>query len=74
MKTIETDRYRLTLANNGGKLLVVIDEDFSVASMPDDLVKVSMTPDLEAIRSALEFGATLEFARFGERGRSLRIR
>lgn len=74
LKTLETPRYRLTLANNGGKLPLIVDEDFSVAAMPDDLIKVSITPDNEAIRTALEAGEALEFARFGERGRSLRIK
>ncbi len=74
IKTIETDRYRLTLANNGGKLPVIVDEHFSIASMPDEFTKLSISPDLEAIREALEGGEGLEFARLGERSRSLRIK
>ncbi len=74
IKSIETDRYRLTLANNGGKLPVIVDEDFSISAIPDEFTKISITPDLEAIREALEDGEALEFARFGERGRSLRIK
>ena len=75
LKTVETDRYRITLAKNGGKAPIVLDEEYEVASMPDEFVRVAISPDLEAIRSALEAGEKLlEFARLGERGQSIRIK
>lgn len=74
LKTVETDRYRITLAKNGGKAPIVLDEEYSVAAMPDEFVKISMSPDLEAIREALEAGEKLEFARLSDRGQSIRIR
>jgi hypothetical protein len=74
LKTIETATFKLTLARNGGKCPVILDETYSVAEIPDELCKVERTPDLNAIRAALENGHELEFARLGDRGQSMRIR
>jgi flagellin-specific chaperone FliS len=74
IKTIETARYRLTLANNGGKTPLIIDEGCAMSQIPDKYTQVSIKPDLEAIRAALEAGEALPFARLGERGQSIRIK
>jgi hypothetical protein len=74
LKTIETATFKLSLTKNGGKLPLILDETYSVAEIPDALCKVERTPDLDAIREALEAGKTLEFARLGERGQSIRIK
>lgn len=73
-KKKETDRYTLTLANNGGKLPLILDVE------PEDLpahfqrTKVVVSADQDAIRHALDAGEVLEFARYGERGQSMRIK
>jgi len=74
LKTVETTRYRLTLARNGGKQPIVLDDAYPAADIPDALCRLERTPNLEAIRERLEAGENLPFAHFGERGQSLRIR
>ena len=74
IKTVETARYRLTLADNGGKLPVELEEWIGYSTIPDELCRVTKEPDIAAIRAILEAGETLEFAHLGERGQSIRIR
>jgi Siphovirus Gp157 len=74
LKTVETVRYRLSLVSNGGQLPIVLDESYSVAQMPEPFVQVSHSPNMDAIRQALQAGEVLEFARLGERGKSIRIK
>ena len=70
---IETRRFRLVLANNGGKQPVrVLAED--TGAIPDEFCHFRRDPDLDLIREALEAGEPLEFAEMGERGQSLRIK
>jgi hypothetical protein len=71
--SIETARYRLTLARNGGKAPLCIDE-CPLETLPDEFVKVTREPNTEAIRAALEAGQELEFAWLGERAYSIRIK
>jgi chromosome segregation ATPase len=72
LKTVETDRYRLTLAKNGGKAPLILDEYYSITDIPERLTY--REPDREAIRKALEKGEVLDFARLGERSYSMRIK
>ncbi|NJL98656.1 MAG: siphovirus Gp157 family protein [Synechococcaceae cyanobacterium SM2_3_2] len=74
IKTLETDRYKVTLAKNGGKAPLVITADTS--DLPDDYTQTELLvkPDKEAIREALEQGQELPFAHLGERGSSIRIK
>ena len=74
IKTIETPRYKLTLAKNGGRAPLILDENLAVTSLPEHFQKVSIDADTAAIRDALERGETLEFAQLGERGTSMRIK
>jgi hypothetical protein len=67
----ETSRFKIALAQNGGKLPLLID-DVSPDEIPDYYTKKEL--DRESIREALEGGMPLNFARLGERGMSLRIR
>ena len=69
-RRIDTDRFRVTVAKNGGKLPLHIDDE-----VPGDFMKtVEVTsPDSEKIRAALADGSSLGFAKLGERGRTLRI-
>lgn len=72
LKTLETSRYRLTLAQNGGKLPLLV--DVSVEGLPEEYIRLSKAPALGTIRADLEAGKELPFARFGERGSSIRIK
>ena len=76
MKATNTDKvkgalFTVAIQRNGGKLPVIVDVD--VSELPDELVKVVASPDLDAIGKLLETGESM-YAHFGERGESLRIR
>lgn len=74
LKTLETSRYKLSLAKNGGKAPLVIDQSVLVSRIPERFQKVSVDFDTAAIRDALERGERLNFAQLGERGTSMRIK
>lgn len=74
MSKLQTRRYALTLANNGGVAPLIIAEGTTPESVPARFRKVSVAFDRDAIAAALAGGKTLKFAKFGERGKSLRIR
>ena len=63
--------FTVAIQRNGGKLPVIVDVD--VAELPDECVKVVESPDLEAIAKFIEAG-NCDFAHYGERGESLRIK
>lgn len=76
MKATNTPKVKgtvLTVAiqKNGGKLPIILDVDTS--ELPDDLVKITESPDLEAIGKMLDAGES-PLAHYGERGESLRIK
>lgn len=73
VKSIETPRFRLTLAANGGKLPILL--TLPVEELPSQYVieTVSHKANTDAIRAALEGGAEIPGVEFGERGTSLRI-
>ncbi|PZV12565.1 MAG: hypothetical protein DCF22_12180 [Leptolyngbya sp.] len=73
LRTVETDRYRITLARNGGKAPLLVDE-VPIENLPAAFVKTTVEVNREAIREALESGEVLEFARLGERAQSIRIK
>ena len=66
--------FTVAIQKNGGKLPVIVAEDADLSILPDQLVKVVESPDLEAIRELLEAGKVVEGFTLGERGESLRIR
>ncbi|MDX2271075.1 MAG: siphovirus Gp157 family protein [Cyanobacteriota bacterium] len=74
IKIVETNRYRITLAANGGKAPLIIDVD--PIDLPEEytITELIHKPDREGIRTALESGQTLPFARLGERGSTIRIK
>lgn len=80
MKVTGTDKvkgqlFTVAIQKNGGKLPVIVDVDTS--ELPDELVKISESPDLEAIGKlleSLEAGKQCKYAHFGERSESLRIK
>jgi len=72
LKKIETDRFRISVAKNGGKLPLIIENDDQV---PDYYCyQPPLKPDVNKIREALDNGEKLQFARYGERGMHLKIR
>jgi hypothetical protein len=74
MKKVETARFSLTLANNGGKIPVIVDDEIAPEYLPEGYRRVKYEPDNDAIRAALERGESLPFAHLGDRGSSIRIR
>jgi hypothetical protein len=74
LKTVETARYKLSLAKVGGKVPLILDDSVPVTQMPERFQKISIDPDTTAIRLALEAGELLGFAQLGERSSSIRIK
>lgn len=74
LTSLETGRYQVRLSKNGGKLPVILEEAYSVLDLDEEFVQVSKSPNLGAIREALEAGQELDFAHLGERGKCLRIK
>lgn len=68
MKRVDTDRFRVTLAANGGKRPLVI-----VGEVPQEFCRVEVKPDTDKIREAIEAGHELPFVEVGDRGKHLRI-
>lgn len=69
----KTDLFTFAIQKNGGKIPVIVDVK-DTSELPDDLVKITESPDLEAIRKYIEQTGDLTYAHFGERGESLRIK
>ena len=63
---------KATIQKNGGVLPLIIDAEPN--DVPFEFQKVTIETDNAAIREALDKGVTLTFARYGERGESLRIK
>ena len=68
--------FNVSIQKNGGKIPVNYDKDNKniTAHLPDNLVIVTETPALDAIRELLEAGKVVEGFTLGERGESLRIK
>ena len=76
MKATNTNKvkgqiFTVAIQRNGGKLPVIVDVE--TAYLPKELVKVTESPDLEAIAKLIDSGNT-QYAHYGERGESLRIK
>ena len=76
MKATNTNKvkgqiFTVAIQKNGGKLPVIVDVE--TAYLPKELVKVVESPDLEAIAKLIDSGNT-QYAHYGERGESLRIK
>ena len=67
---VVTDRFRVSVGNNGGKLPLHVDE----WAVPDNYKKAELKVDNQKIRQALEAGEDLDFATFKPRGRRLNIK
>lgn len=57
--------------NAGGKLPLIVDENVTV---PERFTKLTIENDNALIRKALENGEQLDFARFGNRGRTIKFK
>lgn len=68
--SVDTDTFRVKIANNGGALPLEIDD----AMVPDGFKINKPFTDKDAIREALDGGEELSFAQYGERGTHLRVR
>ena len=66
--------FTVAIQKNGGKVPVIMADNADLSILPDQLVKVVESPDLEAIRELLEAGKVVEGFALGERGESLRIK
>ncbi len=66
--------FTVAIQRNGGKVPVIMADNADLSILPDQLVKVVESPDLEAIRELLEAGKVVEGFTLGERGESLRIK
>ena len=66
--------FTVAIQKNGGKVPVIMADDADLSILPDQLVKVVESPDLEAIRVLLEAGKVVEGFTLGERGESIRIK
>lgn len=63
--------YSASIRVNGGVLPLVV--ECEATKLPDEFKRVKYEADNAAIREALDAGRKLDFARFGERGESLKI-
>jgi hypothetical protein len=70
---VETERFRLSVKKNGGKIPVIITDE---AALPVDfkVPKVTEVIDKDGIREALESGNQVPGAALGERGQRLEIK
>lgn len=66
------DLFTASIQKNGGVTPIILDVE-DTSKLPDELVRIKEEPDMEAIRKILEKGES-EYAHFGERGESLRIK
>ena len=69
---IDTPRFKLSVAGNGGKAPLTIDT--TAEELPPEFRIVRHEPNKDAIRSALENGAVIPGCTLMPRGTSLRIR
>jgi hypothetical protein len=68
---IETPRFKLSIAGNGGKQSLEVDD---ASALDPIFVRIVREPDKDAIRAALDLGAEIAGCRLLPRGTSLRIR
>lgn len=74
IKRLETERFTVSVANNGGVVPLILAPDLDPESLPAQFKKIITTPDNEAIRTSLEAKEELPFAKLGERGQHVRIK
>jgi 5,10-methylenetetrahydrofolate reductase len=70
---LRTNKFNLTVANNGGKLPLWIDSKINPKDLPKKYQQITVEINKNTVREALEKGEDLVFAGFSERGKHLRI-
>lgn len=68
---IDAGDVKFKLLNAGGQLPLIVDEN---ATIPERFTKITIENDNSLIRKALDDGEKLDFARFGERSKVLKIK
>lgn len=71
---LETDRYRVSIAKNGGKQPVQIPDPLAIPAEFTRTIPARTEPDVDLVRDALVSGAEVPGAILLERGTHLRIR
>ena len=74
LKKVETDRYRVSVVSNGGKLPLVLGDERDIPEAFWREVPARKEIDRDAIRQALDAGRPVAGAHYGDRGRRLSIR
>lgn len=74
IQKVKAGTWQISIAKNGGKAPIVWDDDIEPEDLPEKYRSISYKIDTAAVRDALEAGETLDFAKLGERGESLRIK
>lgn len=69
---VDTGLFQWSLQANGGKTPISITEDLS--ALPDEYKIVSVSPDTDAIREALESGIEVPGCELQQRGTHVRVR
>lgn len=69
---LESNLFKFSVCANGGKAPLALACD--PADVPAEYTKTQISPDVDAIRAALEAGADLDFAFLEERGCHLRVK
>jgi hypothetical protein len=73
IRKLETPRFRVSIAANGGKLpLITLADDLE--RIPDEYVEIKRSLKTDEVREAIEAGEDVWFAILGERGVHLRIK
>lgn len=72
-KTVDTDRFRITLAQNGGKQKLVVEIPVEELEERFRKVETKTVPDNDALREALGDGEVIAGVRLEERGVTIRI-
>ena len=72
---IQTTHFKFNPCDNGGILPVVMDEQFvkNPELLAEEFRTTSYSANMDSIRSALQSGKELPFAKFGERGKYVKI-
>lgn len=76
LKKVETSRFKITLANNGGALPLIYPEAWrdNATNAPEQFHKRIIALDTSAIRAAIDAGEDVPDCSLGERGQHLRIK
>lgn len=72
-RKFKTALFSFGIQKNGGKAPVIMDIK-DTSELPDDLVRITEAPDLDAIRALIEKEGSCKYAHLGEKGESLRIK